>query len=114
MTHVGVTGLGSYLPERRMTAADIAAAADLPEWVVTDKLGIREKRLPGPDDHTNTMAVKAAERALADAGVAADEVDVVISMNEEHKDYPVWTSGIKLGLHWDHPLSGASGQFDLP
>lgn len=115
MTHVGVTGLGSYLPERRMTAADIAAAADLPEWVVTDKLGIREKRLPGPDDHTNTMGVKAAEQALADAGVAADEVDVVISMNEEHKDYPVWTSGIKLahdlGAHraWAYDIGQKCG-----
>ncbi|MEC9406667.1 MAG: 3-oxoacyl-ACP synthase [Pseudomonadota bacterium] len=96
MTAVSVTGLGTYLPEQRMTAADIATASGLPEWVVTDKLGIREKRLPGPDDHTNVMGLRAAEQALADAGIQADEIDVVISINEEHKDYPVWTSGIKL------------------
>lgn len=91
-----ITGLGIYLPEHRMTAADIADASGLPDWVVTDKLGITCKPVPGPDDHTVAMGVRAAEAALADAGVRAGEIDVVISINEEHKDYPVWTSGIKL------------------
>lgn len=91
-----ITGLGTYLPAERMTAADIAQASGLPEWVVTDKLGITRKPIPGPDDHTVAMGVWAAEAALRDAGVQAADVDVVISINEEHKDYPVWTSGIKL------------------
>ena len=98
-----MTGLGVYLPERRMSAAEIAAASGLPEAVVRDKLGIERKPLPGPDDHTNTMGLKAARAALADAGVAPQAVDVVISINEEHKDYPVWTSGIKLA----HDLGAA-------
>lgn len=91
-----ITGLGTYLPAGRMTAADIAQASGLPEWVVTDKLGISQKPVPGPGDHTVAMGVRAAEIALADAGVEARDVDVVISINEEHKDYPVWTAGIKL------------------
>lgn len=91
-----ITGLGVYLPAARMGASDIARASGLPEWVVTDKLGITQKPVPGPDDHTVAMGVWAAEAALADAAVQAGEVDVVISINEEHKDYPVWTSGIKL------------------
>ncbi len=91
-----MTGLGVYLPETRMSAGQIAAASGLPESVVRDKLGIASKPVPGPDDHTNAMGVRAAQAALADAGLAADAVDVVISINEEHKDYPVWTSGIKL------------------
>lgn len=96
MSAASLTGLGVYLPTGRMTAQDIADASGLPLWVVTDKLGIVEKPIPGPDDHTNTMGVRAAEQALQDAGVAAADVDVVISINEEHKDYPVWTSGIAL------------------
>lgn len=91
-----ITGLGTYLPDGRMTAADIAKASGLPEWVVTDKLGITQKPVPGPGDHTVAMGVRAAEVALTDAGVSASDIDVVISINEEHKDYPVWTSGIKL------------------
>lgn len=91
-----ITGLGIYLPKTRIGAADIARASGLPENVVRDKLGITQKTVPGPDDHTNAMGVRAGRKALTDAGVDADAVDVVISINEEHKDYPVWTSGIKL------------------
>ena len=91
-----LTGIGTYLPEPRMTAADIAEASGLPEWVVRDKLGIHAKPVPGPDDHPTTMGVWAGEKALAAAGVAPEDVDVVISITEEFKEYPVWTAGIKL------------------
>jgi 3-oxoacyl-[acyl-carrier-protein] synthase-3 len=105
-----LSGIGVYLPTGRMSAAQIAAASGLPEAVVRDKLGITQKTLPGPDDHTNVMGVHAAKSALADAGVSATEVDVVISINEEHKDYPVWTSGIKLA----HDLgAGKAYAFDI-
>lgn len=90
-----IAGLGIYLPQRHHTAADISAASGLPEDIVRGKMGITRKTVPGPDDHTNAMGVHAARAALADAGVGADEIDVVISMTEEHKEFPVWTSGIK-------------------
>lgn len=96
MTQACVTGLGVYLPSRRTSAAEIARASGLPENVVVDKLGIREKLAPGTDDHPTTMAVRAARSALAEAGVEPRQVDVVISMTEEYKEYPVWTSGIQL------------------
>ncbi len=91
-----VRGLGVYLPEGRHSAAEIAAASGLPEAVVRDKLGISQKTVPGPEDHTCVMGERAGRAALADAGLDAADMDVVISINEEHKDYPVWTSGIKL------------------
>lgn len=98
-----IGGLGIYLPQRHHTAAQIAAASGLPEAVVRDKLGLTRKTVPGPDDHTNAMGVHAAREALADAGVDADALDVVISITEEHKEFPVWTAGIKtayeLGAH---------------
>ena len=94
--YVGVTGLGTYVPAGRLSAADISAASGVPEWVVREKMGITERVTPGPDDHPTAMGVWAAERALAQAGVAADSVDAVISITEEYKEYPVWTAGIKL------------------
>ena len=90
-----ISGLGIYLPKRHHTAADIAAASGVPEAIVRDKLGITRKTIPGPDDHTNVMGVRAARDALADARTAAGQVDVVISITEEHKEFPVWTAGIK-------------------
>lgn len=89
-----IAGLGVYLPRHHQSAADIAAASGVPEQVVRDKMGLARKTVPGPDDHTNLMGVHAARAALADAGLPADALDVVISITEEHKEFPVWTSGI--------------------
>jgi 3-oxoacyl-[acyl-carrier-protein] synthase-3 len=90
-----IAGLGVYLPRQRHTAAHIAAASGVPVGVVRAKLGLERKTVPGPADHTNAMGVHAARAALADAGMAAGRLDVVISMTEEHKEFPVWTAGIK-------------------
>jgi 3-oxoacyl-[acyl-carrier-protein] synthase-3 len=90
-----ITGLGIYLPEQRHDAAHIARASGVPESVVREKMGIRCKTVPGPDDHTNAMGVQAGRSALAEAGVEAAAVDALICMTEEHKEYPVWTAGIK-------------------
>ena len=90
-----VTGIGVYLPQQRQDAAHIAQASGIPESIVRDKMGIVHKTVPGPDDHTNAMGVHAARAALAEARVAAPEVDALICMTEEHKEYPVWTAGIK-------------------
>ena len=90
-----IAGLGVYLPNRHHTAADITAASGVPEDIVRTKMGITRKTVPGPDDHTNAMGVRAAREALADAGLDPAEIDVVISITEEHKEFPVWTAGIK-------------------
>jgi hypothetical protein len=49
-----------------MTAVEVAEQSGLPEWIVRDKLGIDEKRVVGPDDHSNRMAVGAAQRRRPD------------------------------------------------
>ena len=94
--YVGLTGLGTYVPAGRLSATDISAASGVPEWVVREKMGITQRVVPGPEDHPTAMGVWAGERALAQADVAAEDVDVVISITEEYKEYPVWTAGIKL------------------
>ncbi|GEM83539.1 MAG: 3-oxoacyl-[acyl-carrier-protein] synthase 3 [Meiothermus sp.] len=85
-------GLGVYLPVPRMTSGEIAAASGLPEWVVREKLGIHQKPVPGPEDHPARMGAWAAREALKEAGLGGAELDVVISITDEHKDFPVWTS----------------------
>jgi 3-oxoacyl-[acyl-carrier-protein] synthase III len=90
-----IAGLGVYLPQGHHTAADIASASGVPEGVVRAKMGIVRKTVPGPEDHTNARGVRAARAALADAGLAPESLDVVISITEEYKEFPVWTSGIK-------------------
>lgn len=93
---IGIAGVGSYLPAPVMSAADIAQASGIEEWVIRDKFGITVKHVPGPDDHTNRMALLAAQDCLSRCSIAADEIDVVLCTTEEWKEYLLWTAGINL------------------
>lgn len=94
--HIGILGTGIYLPETRITAAEIAKATDSKwtEEAVIEKLGLREKTIAGPQDGTQEMGVKAALDALKNTGIDAAEIDLVLSVGEEWKEYPLTTSGI--------------------
>lgn len=93
--HIGILSLGTYLPERIQTGEEIAAASGLPPAVVTEKLGIKAKRVPGPDDGTVAMGIRAAQQAIERAGIDPAEIDLVICIGEEYKEYGLWTAGIK-------------------
>jgi 3-oxoacyl-[acyl-carrier-protein] synthase-3 len=93
---VGVVAAGSYVPSTCITAAEIAAETGIPEGVLREKFGLDRKPIPGPDDHTNAMALRAAEDALRRGGVSGEEIDLVLCTTEEWKEYPLWTAGIKL------------------
>ena len=93
---IGIAAVGTYIPRTYITAAEIAAETGIPEHVIASKFGLTRKPVPGPDDHTNAMALWAAQDALAGSEIAPDEIDVVLCTTEEWKEYPLWTAGIKL------------------
>lgn len=92
--NVGIVGVGTYLPDKIMTAKEISAATKgvWTEDAVIQKLGIKKKFLPGPDDGTQEMGVKASLNCLKNTGVDAKEIDVILCMGEEWKEYPLTTS----------------------
>ncbi|MDR3318634.1 MAG: 3-oxoacyl-ACP synthase [Clostridiales bacterium] len=91
---VGIVGVGTYIPEQTINAAQIAEATKgvWSERAVIDKLGIKKKYLPGDGDGTQEMGVKAALACLKNTGVDPLEIDVVLSIGEEWKEYPLTTS----------------------
>lgn len=93
---IGVLSTGIYLPDSRMTSKDIANAAGLPLHVVEEKMGIRSKPIPDASDHTCEMGIRAAKKAMAKVSLDPLDIDLIIYIGEEHKEYPLWTSGIKL------------------
>ncbi len=75
---VGLRGTGSYVPERVLTNADFEKMVDTSdEWIVT-RTGIKERRIAAPGENPSDMATKAGERALADARITAQDVDLLI------------------------------------
>lgn len=90
---VCLTGYGVYTPDRVVTGEEIAAESGIPEDVVVEKMGVREKHVcPPADDHATDMCVKAAEDALADADVDPADLDLVLYHGSEYKDYVVWSA----------------------
>ena len=75
---VGIIGIGTYVPEKIMTNKDLESIVETSdEWIV-DRTGIRERRIVAPDMATSDLASRAAQKALEDAGVTADEIDLII------------------------------------
>ncbi len=95
-SEAGLVAVASYLPQGRMNAAEIALATGLPEQVVREKLGIVRKVQPGNEDGPHRMAVLAAQRLIREQQLDPMQIDVIISITEEYKEYPVWTTGIAL------------------
>ncbi|MHC1704682.1 MAG: 3-oxoacyl-ACP synthase [Tenuifilaceae bacterium] len=95
-TQVGIVGTGIYIPQNRMTAKQISDATKgvWSEQAVIDKLGIIEKPIPGENDGTQEMGVKAGFDALKNTGINPKDIDLVICIGEEWKEYPLTTSGI--------------------
>lgn len=73
-----VTGTGSYLPERVLTNDELARMVDTSdEWIV-QRTGIRQRHIAAEGETTATLATEAARRAMAAAGVTADDIDLII------------------------------------
>ena len=73
-----ITGIGSYVPERVLTNADLEKIVKTTdEWIIT-RTGIKERRMAAEGEHTSTMAVKAAHRALEQAGLASADLDLIV------------------------------------
>ena len=95
-TNVGIVGTGIYIPEQVMTAGEIAAATNgvWSEDAVLNKLGIRQKPMPGHDDGTQEMGARAALDCLHNTGVDPKDIDVILCVGEEWKEYPLTTSAL--------------------
>jgi 3-oxoacyl-[acyl-carrier-protein] synthase-3 len=75
---MGVLGLGMAVPERVLTNDDLAQIVDTNDAWITSRTGIKERRITDAHTATSDLAVEAAQKALADAGIAAEELDLVL------------------------------------
>ena len=73
-----ITGVGSYVPERILTNADLEKRVDTSDEWITTRTGIKQRRLAADNEFTSDMAAKAATRAMQKAGVTPDQLDLII------------------------------------
>ena len=75
---VSIIGTGSYVPERVLSNADLEKMVETnDEWIVS-RTGIKERRIAADDESTSDLAAKAALAAMENAGITADEIDLIL------------------------------------
>ena len=90
---IRIRGVGSYVPERVLTNADLEKMVDTSdEWIVT-RTGIRQRHIAAPEQACSDIAAGAAKAALANCGMDATELDLIIDV------HALWLSGAFL-----HPV----------
>ena len=102
VTRAVVRGVGSYLPPRLVTNAELAERVETSdEWIV-QRTGIRSRHIAAPDETTSVLGARAAAAALADAGIEASEIDLVIcATSTPDHTFPATATQIQaaLGIH---------------
>ena len=104
-----VVGLGSYLPKRIVSNADLEKVLDTSdEWIV-QRTGIRQRHIAAEDEPTSKLGLYAARAALDDAGLTAADIDlVIVATSTPDYTFPAVATQIQAGLGMHH---GAA--FDL-
>ena len=104
-----VLGCGSYLPSRILTNTDLARKVNTSDEWITQRTGIRERRIAAQGECTSDLALAAARAALAAAAVDAQSIDlIVLATSTPDNTFPATAVAVQAGLGITH---GAA--FDL-
>jgi 3-oxoacyl-[acyl-carrier-protein] synthase III len=75
---VSIIGTGSYLPEKVLTNAELEKLVETSDEWITSRTGIKERRIAAEGENTSDLAAKAAQAAMENAGISADEIDLIL------------------------------------
>lgn len=73
-----ICGIGSYLPSRVVSNAELAGQIETSDDWIVQRTGIKSRHIAGEGETTSMLATKAAERALASAGIPASDIDLIV------------------------------------
>jgi 3-oxoacyl-[acyl-carrier-protein] synthase III len=104
-----VLGCGAYLPEQVVTNRQLAERVDTSDDWIVQRTGIRERHIAAEGEFTSHLAIKAAQAALADAGIDAQSIElIVLATSTPDNTFPATAVAVQHGLGIAH---GAA--FDL-
>ncbi|MDQ2919110.1 MAG: ketoacyl-ACP synthase III [Verrucomicrobiota bacterium] len=75
---VSIVGTGSYVPERIVTNEDMSKIVDTTDEWITSRTGIKTRRIAAKDEYTSDMAARAALKAMEQAKIKAEEIDLIL------------------------------------
>jgi 3-oxoacyl-[acyl-carrier-protein] synthase III len=77
-SHIHIIGTGSYIPHKVLTNHDLEKMVDTSDEWITTRTGIKERHVAAKDEATSDLAIHAARRALDNAGVKAEAIDLIV------------------------------------
>lgn len=78
MTYARIAGIGSYLPEKVISNKDLEKTMDTSDEWIRERTGIKRRHVVADDETTSSIGLIAAQRAMEDAGVNADDIDLIV------------------------------------
>ena len=78
MTYARIAGIGSFLPEKVVTNKDLEKVMDTSDEWIQERTGIKRRHIVDDSEFTSTIGVEAARRAMSDAGVSAEDIDLIV------------------------------------
>lgn len=104
-----IRGTGGYLPERIMSNAEMSQIVETSDQWIQERTGIRQRHIAADDEMTSDLATHAARRILKDAGITADQVDlIVLATTTPDKTFPATATAVQAKLEM-----GAGAAFDV-
>ena len=104
-----IRGTGGYLPERIMSNAEMSQIVETSDQWIQERTGIRQRHIAADDEMTSDLATRAARRILKDAGITADQVDlIVLATTPPDKTFPATATAVQAKLEM-----GAGAAFDV-
>jgi len=93
---VGIVDYDIYLPEKIITAEELSPLVNVPADVLSEKMGIKSKRIGDKDDQPGAMALKSCKALLSKTGIDPLDIDMILYAGETYAEYVCWTVGIMI------------------
>jgi 3-oxoacyl-[acyl-carrier-protein] synthase-3 len=94
-----IVGAGCYLPARVLTNAELATQVDTSDDWIVQRTGIRERHIAAEGEFTSHLGIKAAQAALADAGLTPQDIDLIVcATSTPDNTFPATAVSIQSGL----------------
>lgn len=78
MKYSKILGMGSYLPEKVLTNADLEKMVDTTDKWITERTGIKKRHIAADDQSASDLGFEAAKKAIANSGIDASEIDMIV------------------------------------
>ncbi|MDJ0591086.1 MAG: 3-oxoacyl-[acyl-carrier-protein] synthase III C-terminal domain-containing protein [Pleurocapsa sp. MO_226.B13] len=93
---VGIAALNYYIPSGKITSAEMSQKSNIPEWLFTEKIGIKEKPIAATEEHPTEMGLKAALGAIEKAQIEPQDLDIIAYCGVGDYDYRFWSPAAKI------------------